>query len=86
MSDWVRKSNLEDAFQEMHGIRPQVYYRYVDRNTYQIKLIKSGKEIILQDQMKNGLTRVATVEYNGTTHDKKCIYDAEVEATKIFKE
>ena len=82
---WQRQTMLEDAFLDMHKIKPEVYYQRINRNTYKIKLVYSNKEAILMEVLKNGLPDVVTMEYGGETKNYKCMYDAEMDAVSKFK-
>ncbi len=82
---WERKPMLDDVYNEMHGIKPEVYYNIINATNYQVKLVKDGKEVILTEQMKGGLPESVTFEYNGEKKEVKRIYNGEVEANKIFK-
>ena len=85
MSDFTRQTMLEDVFNDMYGIKPEVYYQRIDRNTYKIKLVYNGKEAILTEIMENGLTKTATLEYIGAVKNHKSMYNAEKEAVEFLR-
>ena len=85
MNEFKRQVYLEDSFESMHKLKPEVHYQRVDRNNYKIKLKHGKKEVILSEKMKDGLTAEATLEYNGEVTAFRSYYDAELAATAILK-
>ena len=86
MSNWIRKEITEDAYEELHGIKPQIYFEVpIKKNENTVKIIFGGKEIILQEILKNGLTNKAILRYSGETMTFETVYEAEQEATRILR-
>ena len=84
-NQWVRAEQIDEAYKEMHGIKPEVHKLRVDGKTYQTKLKLKGKEIILTEILERGLTKEAIMEYNGERFSFKRVIDAELAANEIFK-
>ena len=85
-NEWSRQTMLEETFLDMRGIKPEIYYQRTSGNSYRIKLNYNDKEVILKEVLENGLTKEATMEYDGIATLFKSMYDAETEATRILKE
>lgn len=85
MNNFERQTRLEDAVDDMYGIKPQVYYSRINNSEYKVKLVYENKEVILGEVLKRGVTQEASLEYNG----QKNIFDkyktAEEEAIKILR-
>ena len=77
MSDWVRNENIEDSFQELHGIRPKVYkfLPYV-KNTNKTKVV-FGSAYVITEILERGLTKNVVLEYEDKTEQFERVYDAE---------
>ena len=85
MSDWSRQIALEDAFYEMHGIKPQVFYLRITRDSYKIKLVHNEQEVELTEVMDKGLTKEVTLNYNGLKKGFSSYHTAEQEAALILR-
>jgi len=85
MSEFIRQTMLEDSYLDTHKFKPEVYYNRINGREYQIKLVYSGKEAILTEKMKNGLTELVTVEYLGDPYVCKSFYEAELKANEYLK-
>lgn len=85
MNNWEKSARLEDAYEEMHSIRPSVEYKREDKNKYNIRLKYKDKEIILSEVMERGLTKYAYLEYNGKTEQFKTYFEAEKRANEILR-
>jgi len=84
---WVRSPKIEDSYNELHHITPQVYFFIPQsRGVNKVKLVFGGKEILLTERLENGLTKDATLEYNGEKYLYTKVIDAEQAATKILRE
>lgn len=85
MSDWTRNIALEDAFEEMHGIRPQVFYMRLSKESYKIRLVNGDITVELQEVMDKGLTEDVTLFHNGLSKGYKNYHAAELEAATILR-
>lgn len=83
--DFERAEHLERAFNEMHKIKPQVSIKRIDNNKYEVQLKHKGREVVLSERMKDGLTQEALLEFGGEVRSFKRYYDAELAATAILK-
>lgn len=83
---WIRSEKIEDSYEELHNFRPQVYFSIPQsRGTNMVKISHGGKEAIMTETLEKGLTREATVEFNGTKTLHKSVYEAEVEINKLLR-
>lgn len=85
MNNWIRRPELDDSFNDMHGIRPQVSYLRENRNRYNIKLVSGGKEVVITEVMDKGLTSYVSLRSGDETKCFNSVYDAEVYATHILR-
>jgi hypothetical protein len=85
MSEYIRQTSLEEAFNEMHGIKPVVYFERINNNEYKVKLVFNQKEVILTEVMEKGLTKDVVLEFLDTVEQLKSMYDAEVKAVKLLR-
>jgi len=85
MNEFVRNIVIEDNFEKMHSIKPEVYYQIIDKNSYKVKLVYGGKEAIIWELMERGYPKSVTLEIDGIIKDFKFPYLAENEAVRIFK-
>lgn len=85
MNKWKREEKLDDAFEGLHKIRPTVEKQKISKKAYKIRLKDKGKEVVLGEVMKYGMTDYATVEYGGTTEIFKNYYKAELRAAEILR-
>ena len=84
MNNYVRVTAVEDSFNSLHGINPQIYQQK-DGSEIRNKLILGGKEIILREVIERGLTKDAFLTYAGETFRFDRVFKAEEEAVKIFR-
>lgn len=82
---FIRQTKIEDAYEDMHGIKPEVSYLRQDPNCYHVKLKFKNKEVIITEILDRGLTKKVTLEYEGKTEDFKHVYDAELRANDLMK-
>ena len=77
MNDWIRNESIEDSFQELHGIRPEVYkfLPYV-KNTNKTKVV-FGSAYVITEILERGLTKNVVLEYEDKTEQFERVYDAE---------
>jgi hypothetical protein len=85
MSNWIRRVDIEESFQELHGIKPVVYSQAVSNLIHKTKLQLAEKEIILQEILEKGVTKLETLEYNGEVTKFSSVYDAEKAAVEILR-
>ena len=83
--EFVREKHLEKAFDEMHKIKPEVLVKRENNSKYSVKLSHGGREVVLTEQMKDGLTNMTYLEFKGEVKAFKRYYDAEQVATTILK-
>lgn len=69
MSDFVRRLDLEKAVEERYGVNVEVYFKYINSNDYEIKIILGSKEALLHEHMRGGMTKHTTL-----TTDKAVTY------------
>lgn len=83
---WIRNPRVEDSFDEMHGISPEIYFENPrQKNTNKAKLIYNGNEIILTEILEKGLTKEATVEYGSEVFTFPVHLDAEKKAVELLR-
>lgn len=85
MSEWIRRPELDDAFNDMHKIKPQVSFLRENRNKYNIKLSLSGKEVVISETMDRGLTSFVSLRYEGETKSFGSMFEAEQYASQILR-
>jgi hypothetical protein len=78
---WVRHQVVEDAYNSLHSIKPRIE-KATDKKAF--KLSMNDKDVILQEVIERGLTKVAFLTYNGETIAFKSVLDAEKAANKIL--
>ena len=76
---------MEDSFEACHGIKPVIYWQIISNNSYKVKLNLGGKEIILQETLEKGLTKLVTSEYQDQVTNFDSVYKAEQAATEILR-
>lgn len=82
---WTRREEMEDSFNDLHGVKPVIYRQHITNSCYKIKLVLGGKEIILQEDMEKGLTKYVTMQYDDAIIPFKSMYDAEQSAAIILR-
>lgn len=85
MSEFVRNERVEDVFNEMHGIKPRIEYNRLSGNVYKVKISLNGKECILTETMKNGLTASVALDTPSGTESHKSMFNAEKRAVEILR-
>ena len=86
MNNWVRSEKIEDSYEELHNFRPQVYFSIPQsRGINRVKIAHGGKEAIMTEALEKGLTKNATVEFNGNITLHKSVYEAEQEINKLLR-
>lgn len=83
--EWKRNEKVEQAFEDMHKLKPVVEYRRENSNKYKVRLKHKSKEVILSEELERGLTKEATLEYDGKTESFKRYCDAEKRACEILR-
>jgi capsule polysaccharide modification protein KpsS len=86
MNEFSRQTRLEDNFEDMHKIKPQIYYLRINKNQYKIKLTLGNKQAIITEIMEGGLPKTVTLEYDGIIENFKFPIEAERRATEILRE
>jgi len=81
---WVRNPAVDDAYFEMHGIKPEISYDRVNNDKYSVKIALNSKEVILTETMKEGLTDTVTLEYDGNKEMFSSMNKAELKANEIL--
>jgi hypothetical protein len=82
---WKVNKKISKSYKEMHGIEPEVSYLRSENNKYSVKLKHSGKEGIITETMKDGLTDFVILEMNGTKENLKSVYEAELKLNKFLR-
>jgi len=83
--EFTRQTKLDDAYNEMHGYKPEVSYKRLNKNVYEIQLVHNGETVILKETMKDGMTDFVTLTHGEDVSSIKSMYEGEVEANKILK-
>ena len=86
MSNFERVELLEKAMFERYGIAPKIEKRISGNSSYEIRLNMNGKEAIISETMKNGMTQKAFLEINGVKTNYKRMIDAEEAAVNYLEE
>lgn len=81
---FVRRRELDDAFDDMHKIKPMVSINVIDSSKYKVKLDHKGKQAIITEVLKRGLTESATLEIDGRIFSCKSVFEAEKLASEIL--
>jgi hypothetical protein len=85
MNNFHRREELDTAFSDMHGIKPEVYRENIAYNHYRVKFVYGGKEVIITEIIDRGLTKSVTLEYNGSVESPASVYLAEKRAVEILQ-
>jgi hypothetical protein len=86
MNDFVRRVDLERAYDEHFKMKAKVYRKHHSKNHYEVKLEHKDKTVILTEIMKDGLPEHVYMDYNGERKVFKRMYEAGIEANKILRE
>ena len=84
MNNYVALPEISEVFEELHGLKPQVYQQRINATNINTKIVVGKKEIILTEVLKRGLTKDAFLTYEGKTQRFDSVYKAEQAATKIL--
>jgi len=84
MNNYIKLPEISEVFEELHGLKPQVYQQRISATDINTKIISGKKEIVLKEVLRRGLTKDAFLTYNGVTTRFNSVYEAEQEATKIL--
>jgi len=83
---WIRSPRIEDSYEELYKIRPQIYYWIPqERGINKVKIVHSGKEIILTEFLERGWTKEVTVEIDGVKVSHNLVREAEAEINKLLR-
>jgi hypothetical protein len=82
--EFTIQNKLKDVYQEMHGIRVDIYYQRISPDSYKIKLVLNDSEVIITEHMKRGLTDFVELKYGDTIETFDSVYNAEVRANEIL--
>ena len=83
---WIKSPRMEDGYEELHKIRPQIYFWVPqEKGINKVKIVYGGKEVILTEVLDKGLTKEAMVEFGGVKILYKSVYDAELEINKLLR-
>jgi len=86
MNEWVRSPKIEDSYEELHKFRPEVYFSIPQiRGVNKVKISHGGKEVVMTETLDKGLTKEASVEFNGNKTLYKSVYEAELEINKLLR-
>lgn len=82
---WVRSLQLEEAYGDMHKIRPEIHK---DANSSmhlsKVKFKKKKLEIEMTEVLEHGLTKLCTIEYDGKVESFDRVYDAELRINQLL--
>jgi hypothetical protein len=85
MNEWVRHVNIEESFESLHNVKPQVYVGSpVERNINKVKLVNGLKEAFITEKLEKGLTKYAELICEGIQESFSRVYDAEVRAKELL--
>jgi len=84
VSEWNNNEVVASAFEALHGIKPELSVRRLDKQNIQSKLTLGDKVVILTERLERGLTKEAIMEYNGEKFSFKRVIDAERAAAAII--
>ena len=83
---WIRSPQIEDSYNDLHNLRPQVYLSIPqERGINKVKISYGGKEVILTEILEKGFTKKVTIEFNGVETLHKRVYEAELEVNKLLR-
>lgn len=85
-NEWVKRIDLEDAFNVMHKVKPKVEMFKINSSNYKVKLKYQDSEIIIEEKMKNGLTDYVLVQCGSDIKRFSNYFEAEKAASKLLKE
>jgi hypothetical protein len=86
MSEFVRREDLEGAVQDNYGVSLGVYYRPLNRNEYEIKLVNGSAECTLHETMDKGRTsHVVLTKPDNTNQVFKVYRPAEELAVELLR-
>ena len=84
----TRNPMVEDAFNDMHGIKPEIYYRRINNACYQNRIVYKGKEVIIKETMERGMAKEVLLTYEGKdtmfNNRNSPVFTAEKAAVKIL--
>ncbi len=83
--DFQRRPDLDNAFNDMHGVKPIVSMQFIDTEKYKVKLDVGGKSAVITEKMVRGLTESVTLEIDGQTIHCKSVIEAEKKAAEHLK-
>ncbi len=85
-NNWVRSPQLEDSYNDMHKFRPEIYFPVpMTRGINKVKIAYGSKEAIMTETLERGLTKEASVEFDGVKTLHKSVYEAELEINKLLR-
>lgn len=82
---FVRRTDLDTAFENMHGVKPMVSLNRKNQNEYTVKLIRAGKEANITEYMTNGLTSYVELKLGADISKCKSVYEAETIAADYLR-
>ena len=95
MSNYVRINKMEEAFEELYKIRPEISKtgsichackQLVKDNDNRIKISLGGRDVYITEILDRGLTKTVTLEHDGKQEEYKTVYEAEQRVVKLLKE
>ena len=86
MSNFVRREDLEDAIKDCYDFDCTVYKRKINRESYEVKLVKGTQECILKEVMDRGVTKTVTLQLPDNTMATYAKYKtAEEDAVELLR-
>lgn len=82
---FVRRKDLDKAFDDMHKIKPAVSINFSNANKYTVRIEFRGKKADITEIMERGLTKSVEVSYNGHIYNCDSVLDAEKFVAELLK-
>lgn len=84
-SIFVRRKDLDKAFDDMHKIKPSISINFSNANKYTVRVEFGGKKADITEIMERGLTKKVEVVYNGQVYNYDSVFNAEKFVTELLK-
>lgn len=90
MSNWIRRPDLDEAFNVLHGIKPQVYVLHISERERELKFCYAGREVTIKETTKDGLINSISIKHEDQEEvfnfpKDRPVLAAEEEILKILK-
>jgi hypothetical protein len=85
MSNFVRREDLEQQVEDTYSLKVEVYRKSINRDSYEIKLVKGIQEVLLREVMSHGNTKFVTMVWGGITKNYTEYHKAEEDAINLLR-